>query len=365
MEVRKVLIVRTSALGDVAHVLPALEALRQLYPGASIDWLVEPAGSQLLSAHPSIRRLFVLDRPRLKREWRRLWSWPGLLGGLLRLIGELRRERFDLVVDFQCNVRSGLAVLLSGGRLRAGFARSDCPEWGGRLFTNHKAPPCPRGVHKAEKNLWLVRSLGWRGGEARPAIAIPPPHLSWARTVMDSLEGSGPAVVLHPAVSRFGEIKRWAPDRFRALADLLRAELDARVLITWGPGERGLAEAVGRPTVSPPIESALHLAALAAAADALVAADTGVLHIAAALGTPTVGLYGPKDDRVYGPYPRHGRTKVVRSPAPCSPCRLRRCEHRICMSMIFPEEVLAALREVLPPRGAGRPAPFSGWPTRR
>src|SRR5687768_14813813 len=137
----KILIVRTSALGDVVHVLPSLAALRQRFPRAWIAWLVEPSGAQLLAGHPSIDRLFVFDRGRFKAEWRRPGSWPGLLGGLVRVVREVRKEKFDLVVDFQCNVRSGLAVLLSGGRRRHGFARRDSPEWGGYLFTNRKAPP--------------------------------------------------------------------------------------------------------------------------------------------------------------------------------------------------------------------------------
>jgi len=337
--------VRTSALGDVVHVLPSLAALRELFPAARIAWLVEPLGGQLLAGHPWIDRLFVFDRPRWKRAWRQPADWPRLLGDFCRLVQAIRAERFDLVVDFQCNVRSGLTVLLSGGRRRLGFSRGDSPEWGGWLFTNQKAPRSLPGLHKAEKNLGLVRALGWRGSSARTFLPIPAGDDAWAREVVAGLPGTGPVVAFHPAVSRFGEIKRWPIDRFRSLIDLARAEWDARTVITWGPGEREMAEAIGRPQVSPPIESPLRLGALLARSDALVAADTGALHIAAALGTPTVGIYGPKDERVYGPYSR--AVRIVKSGVPCSPCRLRRCEHRICMSLVFPEDVLAALREVL------------------
>ena len=160
-------------------------------------------------------------------------------------------------------------------------------------------------------------------------------------------------VAVHPAVSRFGEIKRWPAARFQALVDLARESLGARALITWGPGERPQAEALARPTIAPPTETALHLAALIQTCDALVAADTGALHVASALGVPTVGIYGPKDERIYGPHPPAERSRVVRSRVPCSPCTLRRCEHRICMSMVFPEDVVKALREALA-AGAGQ-----------
>ncbi len=354
MDVKKILVIRTSALGDVVHVLPAVSALRELYPHASISWFIEPAAAGLVAGHPLIEKFFVFDRPRWKKSWRRPSAWPGLLGGLWRIVRALRAERFDLVVDFQCNVRSGAAVLFSGGRTRLGFARADSPEWGGRLFTNLKAPRCPRGIHKVEKNLALVRALGWQGEAPRPILPVPEEDRAWAREVIAALPGSGPAVMLHPAVSRFGDFKRWPVSHYRELIDLARSKLDARVLITWGPGERELAESIGRPTVAPPIESPSRLAALAASSDALVAADTGALHIAAALGTATVGIFGPKDERIYGPFPPAPHLRAIRSGVPCSPCKLRRCEHRICMSMVFPEEVLRLLEEALAASTAGQ-----------
>ncbi len=347
MDVEKILIVRTSALGDVVHTLPALAALREIFPRARIAWLVEPAGALLLRGHPQIDELYVFDRPRWKREWRRPVSWPGLLKEFFRLVRKVRRERFDLVIDFQCNIRSGFAVFLSGGKRRLGFSRADSSEWGGYLFTNEKAPRCPTGIHKVQKNFFLLKKLGWNGDSAHPILAVPEEERNWSRDVVAGLPGQGPVIVLHPAVSRFGEFKRWPAENFRRLADLARAELDARILITWGPGERDRAEAIDRPTVAPAIQSPLQMAALLSQANALVAADTAALHIAAILGIPVIGLFGPKDHRLYGPYPPGPHTRSIQSTAACSPCLLRRCEHKICMSLIFPEDVFKALREVL------------------
>jgi len=347
MDPRKILIIRTSALGDVIHVLSSLAALRQRFPQAAISWLVEPAGALLLEGHADLERIFVFNRGLWKTQWRNPAAWPSLLGSFFSLVRQIRRERFDLVVDFQCNLRSALAVLLSGGRRRLGFHRRDASEWGGWLFTGEKAPPAPPGIHKVEKNLHLVSTLGWSGPAPPPRIALDPKDLAWAQEAVASLPGGGPVVLLHPAVSRFGDIKRWSAEGFRDLADRARSELDARILITWGPGERDMAEAVGRPTVAPPVRGPKQLAALAACAHAVVAADTAILHIAAALDVPTVGLFGPKDERIYGPYPSGPTNRVVRSTAACSPCRLRRCDHRICMSLVFPEDVFAALRKAL------------------
>jgi ADP-heptose:LPS heptosyltransferase len=350
-EVRKILIVRTSALGDVVHTLPSLSALRRTFPAASITWVVEPAGASLLAGHPELDRVIELPRPRWKREIRNPLRWPRLALEVISLSRALRRERFDLVLDFHSGLRSAGILLMSGGRRRVGFDRSDAAEAGGTLLTTHRAPPAPPRLNKVEKNLLLVRELGYRGDCPRGTLRVPEEDRAWARRLLDGLPGSGPIIVLHPAVSRFGDIKRWPVERHRALVDLLRDRLDARVLITWGPGERPIAEAVGRPTLLESEVGVLRFAAILEAADLVIAADTGALPIAAILGTPFVGIFGPKDSVVYAPYPVRG--EIVTSAAPCSPCRLRACEHRICMTVIPAEAVLEAAGRAL---AAGRRA---------
>ncbi len=344
-EVRKVLIVRTSALGDVAHVLPSLDALRDRFPAAEITWMTEPLGANLLDGHPKLDHVIVIPRQKWKHDARNPLRWPMLLLEVLRLARTLRRKRFDVVLDFHCNLRTAGLLLLAGGRHRVGFHRADVAETGGGLLTTHKAPRQPLRGSKVEMNLSLVRELGFTGKCPRGTLRIPEEDRAYARSLVSSLEGSGPAIALHPATSRFGEIKRWPAEHFRRLIDILRERLDARILVTWGPGERAIADAVGRPTILPSELPLVRFAAVLEAVDLLIAADTGALPIASILGTRTVGLYGPKDPVVYAPYPSRGET--VPSTAPCSPCRLRECEHRICMALIGPEAVFAAVQRAL------------------
>jgi heptosyltransferase-1 len=344
-EVRKVLIVRTSALGDVVHALPSLEALRTQFPKAQIHWLVEPLSARLLESHPALDRVILLERQKWKKLLRSPLRWPSLAAEIARFGQTLRRERYDVVIDFHGNLRTLGLRLLAGGRHRLGFHRHDVAEAGGSLFTTHRAPRQPLRQNKVEKDLALVRELGFDGPCPRGRIQLSPSDRAWARSLLEGLPGSGPAVALHPAVSRFGEIKRWPAESFRALIDALRSRHDARILITWGPGERRVAEAVGRPTLLPAEVSLQRFAAVLEGADLVVAADTGALPIAAILGTPTVGLYGPKDPVVYAPFPVRG--EVVTSNAPCSPCLLRECEHRICMATLAPQAVLAAAERAL------------------
>ena len=341
---KRILIIRSSALGDVVHVLPALAALRRLFPAAEISWVVEPLGAALLTGHPDLHRLFVPPRQAWKRDLRRL-RWFKVLREITSLTFAMRREKFDVVLDFQGNLRSAVTVLLAGSRRRVGFARQDVTESGAALVTNLKAAPAAPWTNKVEKNLALVRALGFDGACPRGQVPLEPGDSDWAKHFLANLEGEGPAIVLHPAVSRFGDFKRWPVRHYRALIDLSRDRLDARIAITWGPGEEELAREIDRPNVLSEVIPLKRLAALLAAADLFVAADTGALPLAATLGTPTVGLFGPKDATIYRPYPFDG--DVATSPAPCSPCRLRQCEHRICMSSIPPELVFRKALETL------------------
>jgi lipopolysaccharide heptosyltransferase I len=344
-KVQRILLVRTSALGDVVHVLPSLEALRLLFPAAEISWIIDPLGARLLAGHPALEEIIEIPRQRWKRQVRRPSQWLGLFLEVFRLSRNLRRKRFDLVLDFHSSLKSAAILLLAGGRHRLGFHRADIAETGGGLLTNHKAPQVAARTNKVEKNLGLVRELGFQEVCPRGRLALSTEDKQWARALIDRLPGTGPVVALHPAVSHFGQIKRWPVEYFRTLVDSLQKKHDARILLTWGPGEREVAESIGRPTVLESQVGLLRFAALLSSVDLLIAADTGALPMAALLGTSTVGIFGPKDPALYAPYPTPG--EIVTSPAPCSPCTLRKCEHRICTALIQPQAVLEAAERAL------------------
>ena len=173
-EIRNVLIVRTSALGDVVHVLPSLAALREILPHARVSWLVEPAGAGLIEGHPLLHRVFVIPRQEWKRRARDPRLWPGLAREICRFSRQLRDERFDLILDFHGNLRSAAMLLMAGGRWRLGFHRRDVAERGGALFTNWKAPRAAARLNKVEKNLLLLR--GARFFRRLPAWLDPHPR---------------------------------------------------------------------------------------------------------------------------------------------------------------------------------------------
>jgi lipopolysaccharide heptosyltransferase I len=348
---RRILIVRLSALGDVVHALPLLDALRRARPEAEIGWLVEARNASVLAGHSQLDRVFVFPRG----ELRELISRGRLLAALRRaaaFLRELRAARFELAIDAQCNLRSSLLARLSGARCRIGFAPPYTKEKAHWLSTLQVEVPVG-GQLKVERNLALLGPLGVDVRGARPRLAVPEPARAAARAFRAG-ERAAELVALHPGVSGFGAIKQWAPERFAGVARRLRAERGARCVVTWGPGERELAEQVvqasdGAARLAPETRSLLELAALYEVCDAVVGGDTGPIHLAAALGVPVVGLYGPKDPAIYGPFDgRRGRASAtVWKQVHCSPCRLRRCGNVICMPAIEVGDVTAALERVL------------------
>jgi lipopolysaccharide heptosyltransferase I len=348
---QRILIVRLSALGDVVHVLPLLDALRRARPDAHIGWLVEQANASLLAGHPQIDQLLAFPRRELSALLRRgrLLAAAKLA---LRFLRELRAARFELTIDAQCNLRSSLLARLSGARRRIGFAPPYTKEKAHWLATDRVRVPVG-GQLKVERNLALLGPLGIDGRGACAQLAVPDVARERART-WRAQQAAAELVALHPGVSGFGAIKQWAPERYAGVARRLRAERGTRCIVTWGPGERELAERVvtqseGAAQLAPETRSLLDLAALYQACDAVVGGDTGPLHLAAALGVPVVGLYGPKDPAIYGPWngARRRPAAAVWKQVHCSPCRLRRCGNVICMPAIQVEDVTLALARTL------------------
>jgi ADP-heptose:LPS heptosyltransferase len=312
----RILIVRLSALGDVVLGLHLLSTLRARMGSASVGWLVEDRFAGLLEGHPQVDALYVYERRTIRS--------PSGFRAFRRMVGTVRKARYDLVLDLQGNLKSGVLARLSGAPRRVGAAPPLSRE-GNRFFLNElvHAPP----GHRIETYRAL---LDHAIGEGPTADAVLP-----------ATPDSHDAVLLHPGVSRFGAFKRWPPDRFAQLGDRLGTRLGRPVLITAGPGERPQAEAVrdgmkhDARIVEPPDLRAL--VDTLAGARVVVAADTGPAHLAAATGVPTVTLFGPKDPRLLAPV--GPRTTTVRNRVRCSPCTLRACPAPVCMTELSVDEV--------------------------
>ena len=349
--------VRLSAIGDVLHALPAVVGLRAARPDAVVDWLVEDRAAGLLAGHPAIDRVVVFPRRRWQAAAARPHRWPSLVAEVVRFAAGLLARRYDVSLDLQGNLKSGFLGAMSGAPVRVGLPAGVSRE-GNALFTNVKALPKGAPIARPERNA-AVLAAGLHES-VRATAADLPRTAEVAARVDAALSAAGlPArgfALLHPGSSGFGAFKRWPPARFARLADRLTTEMGLPVALVVGPGEERLAEEVraaadARPamlatTALPMLAEAIRRAAV------FVAADTGPLHVAAAVGTPLLGLYGPKDPAVYGPWGADPagerapgpRPTLVREAVPCRPCAIRWCPDPVCMSGIEADAVFERVK---------------------
>jgi lipopolysaccharide heptosyltransferase I len=346
---RRYLCIRLSSLGDVVHALNALALLRAEQPDAFIVWAVEERFAGLLRGHPHLDELVELPRKRWGRRLRNPLRWPALWSERRRIRNAIREQRFDATIDFQSSLKSSWLVRAARAPVRIGFARPVNRELN-FLFQTRRVPVPSDSVHRTERDLALLRPLGIQPRYVPAELPRPDSAVADADAILSPAPGGGPLVVMHPGTSEFAAFKRWPAERYARLADALAAERDARVVFTSGPGDRHLAlqaqRAMERDALVAPSDRGLPvLAELLRRADLFVGADTGPMHIAGALGTPLVTLFGPKDPVQTGPF--CSRSIVVTGRADCRPCTRRRCERRECMLSIEVDAVREAAVHVL------------------
>ena len=324
----KALCVRTSSIGDVVHTLPALAALHRA--GWEVGWVVEPPSRLLLEQNPLVAQLVLAPS-------RKAFGWAGALAAL----GALRAERYDAALDFQGLWKSAAWARLSGARRVLGWDRASRREPASALLLRETHPRQGRG-HVIDKNLELLQPLGI---DAVGLREFPLPFSAEAVARADQgLRGtlSDALVVLNPGGGWASKL--WPPERFGQLARELSG-LGLSPLVSFGPGEEALADRVvaasgGTARRSFPT-TLLDFVEIARRARLVVAADTGPLHLACAVGTPVVALFGPTDPARNGPF--SAEDTVLRRTPSCAPCYSRSCtRHAGVMAEIPVEEVRAA-----------------------
>ena len=334
---RRILIIKPSSLGDIVHALPVLVALRESYPYAHIAWLVGNSFAPLLEGHPLLDEVIRFDRARYGRMWRS----PRVFVDFWRFVVRLRRRRFDLVIDLQGLIRSGLFSWFSGARQRFGFATAREGAW---LFYSCRVRPPASAEHAVDKNLSIVKALGLRVESPQFPLSLRPAERAAARELLTEAAGQqvGSLTAVFPGAR--WETKRWPPERIGALVDRIHAAGLPRCVLLGAPGDRAFAEQVKSACRSGVIDlvgrTALRqLAALVDAADRVVCHDSGPLHIAAALDKPTITIFGPSSPVRTGPYST--AAKVITHPIECAPCYRRVCPlgHHDCMRRLTVEAV--------------------------
>ena len=336
-----ILIVKLSAVGDVIHTLPSLAVLRKLYPEANITWVVEDASSDILSGHPYLDRLIVSHRKQWIEDVKR-GRFAKTAREIRAFIRELRRQPYDLVIDFHGLMKSAVLVLLSSGKRKLGY--DSMQELSG-LFLNEKIPE-DMNKHAIDRYLDFPRHLGADIREPEFLIPIRQENIDRVDEYLrrNGIDRKDAFVAVSPVA--LWDTKLWPDEKFALLCDRIVEELKVSVVFTGA--ERGRLDRIRSRMRSPSInlggETTLKdLACLYQRSSLLVTTDSGPMHVAAAVGTPVVALFGPTDPARTGPY-GEGHA-VIRKELSCSPCFLKKCDSMKCMTDITVEEVFDAVRK--------------------
>ena len=347
----KIAIIRLSAIGDVIMALPALEALRKAHPLAHIAWIVERRARNVLDGHPALNE--IIEFPRWKDQAKgKTFGKLRQLPGIWAFRRFLRQQKFDLSVDFQGNLKSGLCTHMVGAPVRIGYGKEFCrePNW---LFTNKRFDLCGQELHRMQSDLLVASLAGAEPHFRSPQVTFTPEDCTAGDATLPPASDGRPAVVLHPGTSDFMPHKRWPLEHYANLGARLQREADARLLLSWGPGEMPMMEKLQallssrncEAEIIPNTPSMRSLGYLLSRADLLVGGDTGPIHLAVALGVPVINLMGPSDPRHYYPYGHPNRVFYRRQG--CSPCRNRGCQDLTCLWDLSSDQVAARALEVL------------------
>ena len=345
MSASKILILKFSALGDVIHTLPIAATIRESKPDSFIAWVVEERFQELLRGNPHINEVI----PIRTKVWRKNWNSTSL-GEIISTIKILRQRKFDLVLDLHGLIKSGVIARLSGSKSLIGFHKKNCKEKLNSFFTNKKAPYIKDELHIVDRNLLLLKTaLGTVKEKKDFPLNIPEQSRANIKNYFEQNQDlkNRPIIGVNPGAGF--ESKQWELARFAKLADRISLELGYTIMLTWGPGEEFKVEQISafmkQKSWIAPQTSISESITLYKRMALLVSCDSGPLHLAAAVGTPTVSIFGPTNPSRNSAYGKDHKT--VYKILSCSFCWKKTCPlgTRECMQQVTADEVFQAVKD--------------------
>jgi heptosyltransferase-1 len=344
-----VLLVKLSAIGDVIHTLPVLNAIKRHYPKARITWLVEEAAASLIEGHQALDRVLVSKRKR----WLKGLSGPARfqhIKAAIAFIRDLRDTRYDLILDFQASLKGGVLIALARGSRKVGFGKGLEHQEYSYLFLNEKVPAVDMEIHALTRGLSMLASIGVpTGGPIEYRLPVSQNDRQAVAKLLKIESGDNPEKIIAINPVAQWETKLWENAKFAELADTLVDRYAVNVVFSGGAADRPVVEDIcarmrnrvlnlsGRTTLK-------ELAALYEQAACLISTDTGPMHLGAAVGIPVVALFGPTAPGRTGPFGDGHR--VIRAPIECAPCFKRNCDPAHCMRKIEVAQVIDGIEQL-------------------
>jgi ADP-heptose:LPS heptosyltransferase len=330
---KKILIILHGSIGDVTRALPLVGMIRKGFPQAYLAWAVEPPSFPLVNGYPGVDEVLLFDRRRWFRDF-------------LPFLRRIRSRRFDLVLDLQRHFKSGVISRWSGARERLAFNRRDAKEFNW-IFNNRFIAAAGDDISKLDHYLRFAEYLGIEPSPVEWRFALSADEELRVDRQLASVEGSYAALFVG---SRW-ESKQWFPTQIAQCARAIHQSRRLGIVLLGGNEDRRSADAAVREAGVPVLNlagktSLREALGIVARAHVAIGPDTGLMHIAAAVGTPVVSLWGPTSSSRTGPY--GFADLAVQGIAPCAPCYLKRCPiGRICMQSIRTEDILERIDRAL------------------
>jgi heptosyltransferase-1 len=337
LEPRRIVLIKPSALGDIAHSLPVLSALRRRYPNAHIAWVVNKIYEPILRPHPDLNEIIPFDRGVTKRGIvASIQSW-------WQFSRELRSKQFDLAIDLQGLLRTGLMMRATRAPVRIGLASA---REGSRWCYTHVIPDDLQGMHAVDRYWMIAERLGAADGGKQFVLPVDGDAKAWAQQQLASLPRPWIAV----GVGARWLTKRWPPEHFASLVNQALAQFGGSAILVGTPDEKSLAEQAAGAIVGPKLNVAgtttlPQLAAMLGECDLMVGNDTGPLHLAVALGRPVVAPFTCTRVRRTGPYGPASR--AVETTVWCAGSYVKTCDRLDCMRELTPSRLWPSFQEVL------------------
>lgn len=336
---RRVVILKPSALGDIAHAVPVLSAIRELFPDSHVTWVVNRSFEPLLAGHPHLNATLPFDRGVFKKNPLRAATYS------LRFADSLRRKRFDLAIDLQGLLRTGLMTAATGAAVRIGFANS---REGSRHFYTHRVEvPDADRIHAVDRYWRVVEALG--GGHLKKQFLLPVQPTELVLTDEELEPYPRPWLALAPGARWL--TKRWPIPFFAEVANRAHAEFGGTVLLVGAQDDIGLSAELRAKLTGPVLDytgktGIAKMVSILVRADAMLSNDTGPLHVAAACGVPCVAPYLCTKPGLHGPY--NSPSGGIPTTVSCAGSYLRQCPHgMICMGELTPDKLWPSLQQVL------------------
>ncbi|MBF0479703.1 MAG: glycosyltransferase family 9 protein [Candidatus Omnitrophica bacterium] len=342
----KILLINIFGIGDVLFTTPLIANLKKADPQVQIGYLCNHRAEPILRSDPYVNKVFIYDRDEFHAvQQKSLWAYVQKVNGVIQ---EIRREGYGLVLDVSMTDLMGFISWAAGIKERVGLSYKRR----GRFLTRKIGLKGFEGRHVVEYYLDLLRELGLEPQENRMRLCVSPNDVQWAQNLFNEL-GVKPAstvVIVPGGGASWGKealYKRWGPENYAKLADKIIEKCSADIILMGDQNEMALCQEVAsamknRPKMAAGRTTVMQFAAVAKAVKLCIVNDGGPLHIAVASGGRILSIFGPVDEKVYGPYPADQQTVVAASVA-CRPCyrnfRRASCDHISCLKQISTDEV--------------------------